>query len=69
MGDVDEGDAELALQLAQLQLEVLAQLGVEGAEGLVEEQHARVQHQRASQRHPLLLPAGELGRAALGRAR
>ena len=42
-----------------------AQLGVQGAERLVEQQHGRVEHERPRQRHPLLLATGQLARAAL----
>ena len=67
--DVDERDADLALQRAQLELQLLAQLRVERAERLVEQQHPRVEHERAGQRHALLLAAGQLGRAPRRRSR
>ena len=51
-----------ALELAQ---HVLAQLLVEGAEGLVEQQHPWSERQRPGKRHPLLLTARELVRHAL----
>ena len=63
---VDERDADLALELPQLELQVLAELGVERAERLVEQQHLRVEHQRPGQGDALLLAAGELRRTALG---
>ena len=66
VGDVDERDADLALQGAQLQLQLLAQLGVQRAERLVEQQHPRAQHQCPRQRDPLLLAAGQLGGAPFG---
>ena len=66
VGHVDEGDPHLALNSLQLDLHRLAQLQVEGAERLVEEERAGVVHQRPRQRHPLLLAAGELGRFASG---
>ena len=62
--DVDGGDLELLQEGAQLLARLLPQLGVEVAERLVEEDDARLGHQRPGQRHPLLLPAGELGRRA-----
>src|SRR5919106_1537001 len=37
--DIDEGDADLALQRLKLRLHLLAQLEVKGAERLVEQQH------------------------------
>ncbi len=48
--------------LAQLR----AHLRVERAERLVEQQHPRLDRERARQRHALALTAGELGRVALG---
>ena len=66
MGDVDERDADLALDALELELHHLAQLEVERAERFVEQQRAGVVHQRAGQRDALLLTAGELGRLALG---
>ena len=65
VGDVDEGDADLALDPLQLELQALAQLQVEGAERLVEEQHLRQVDQRPGERDPLLLAAGELRGAAV----
>ena len=64
--DVDGGDADLLLDAADLGAHGNAQLGVEVRERLVEEQHARLDDQRAGKRHALLLTAGELvGHAAL----
>ena len=57
-----EGDADLALDRLELDLHLLAQLEVEGAERLVEQQHPRPVDQGAGQRDPLPLPAGELRR-------
>jgi hypothetical protein len=62
---VHEGDAEVVLQRLDEELHLLAELEVQGAERLVEEQHARTVHERARERDPLLLPAGELSRLAL----
>ena len=58
----------VALQRCQLCPQVFAQLGVEGAERLVEEQHPGPQHQRPGQGHPLLLAARELAGTAPGQA-
>jgi hypothetical protein len=66
VGDVDEGDADLALNPLELELHHLAKLEVERTERFVQQQRAGIVHQRAGQRHTLLLPAGELGRLALG---
>src|SRR5215210_3845085 len=46
-----------------------ADLGVERAERLVEQQHTRLDGERAGQRHALALTAGELARVALVVAR
>ena len=66
VGDVDRRDAQLLLDAADLGAHGHAQLGVQVGQRLVKEQHARLHHQRAGQRHALLLAAGELvGHAAL----
>ena len=49
----------------QLHLQLLAQLQIQCAERLVEQQHGRPIHERARERHPLLLATGELGGPAL----
>ena len=46
-------------------LHLLAQLQVERAERLVEQQHARAVHERARECNALALAAGELARPAL----
>ena len=66
VGHEDERDADLALDALQLELHRLAQLEVERAERLVEQQRARVVHERAGERDALLLAAGELRRLAVG---
>ena len=65
VGDQDGGDVDLVVEAAQPRPQVRADLGVEGAERLVEQQHLRVDGERAGQRHPLALAAGELGRVAV----
>ncbi len=65
MGDEDEGDADLALDALQLDLHLLAQLEVERAERLVEQQDLRVVHERTGQRDALLLAARQLRRPPL----
>ena len=60
MGDVDRGDAELALQRADLLAQGDADLGVERRQRLVEQQDLRLDGEGAGQRHALLLAAGEL---------
>ena len=66
VGDEDERDAELALQQLQLDLHLLAQLAVERAERLVEQQHAGPVDQRAGDGDALLLATRHLPRLALG---
>ncbi len=56
--------AGAAMKLAQPGAQVLAHLGVERAEGLVEQQHPRLDGERARQRHALPLAARELRRKA-----
>ena len=61
--DVDERDADLVLDALELGLHALAQLEVQRAERLVEQQHARAVDDRARERDALALAAGELRRA------
>ena len=64
--NVNGGDADLLLDAADLRAHRDAQLGVQVGERLVEEQNARLDDERAGERHTLLLTAGELvGHAAL----
>ena len=58
----DGGQSELALQFADLDAHLFAQLGIEVGQGLVEEQHIRPDRERAGERDTLLLPAGQLAR-------
>ena len=64
--DVHEGEADLGLDPLELDLHLPAQLEVERAERLVEQQHRRAVDDRPGQRDALLLAAGELGRLAPG---
>ena len=66
MRDVHERDADLGLDPLELQLHLPAQLEVERAERLVEQQHLRPVDDRPGQRDPLLLAAGELRGLAPG---
>ena len=52
------------LQFAQLDAHALPQLRVEIRERLVQQEQLRFSHERARQREPLLLAAGELRRGA-----
>ncbi len=58
MGDVDERHSETALQLAQFDLELLAQFEVEGGERFVEEEHLRFVDDGAGEGDALFLSAG-----------
>ncbi len=63
--DVDEGDAELLVQVLQFDLHVFAQLLVQRAQGLVHQHQLGFEHHGPGQRHALLLPARELGGVAV----
>ena len=65
VGDVHERDADLGLDPLQLDLHLPAQLQVERAQRLVEQQDLGAVDEGARQRHPLLLPTGQLGGTAL----
>ena len=69
VGDEDRGDSQPPLQPLQLEAGRRAQLRVEVRQRLVEQQHARLDRERARDRHALLLPAGELRRADGRRSR
>ena len=66
---VDERDADLLLQVDELDLHLLAQLRVEGGQRLVQQQHGRMGDERPGDRDALFLAAGELVRIALAEAR
>ena len=65
VGDEHRGDAELALHLADGAAQLLADLGVERTEGLIEQQHLGLVREGACHRDALLLAAGQLRRQAL----
>ena len=65
VGHVQEGDADLLLECLQLDLERFPELGVQGTEGLVQEQHGGIQDEGPGQGHSLLLTSGELPGSAL----
>ena len=69
VGDVDGGDAEPLLQALELDPHLLAQLGVEIGQRLVEQQDLRLAHQAAREGEPLLLAAGKLRGGPLSRSR
>ena len=64
VGDEDGRHVDLVVQPPQPRAQLGADLGVERAERLVEQQHARLDRQRAGERHALALAAGELRRVA-----
>ena len=65
VGDVQRGDARILLQAPDLGAQLDAELGVEVAQRLVEQEHLRRADQRPGDRDPLLLAAGELTRFAV----
>ena len=65
VGHVHERDPDLLLEGLELELHLLAQLEVQRAQRLVEEQHGGVVDQRPGQRDALLLAARELPGPAL----
>ena len=69
VGDEQGRVAGPIVDLAQPAAQVAPHLGIEGTERFVEQQHARLDGQRAGQRHPLPLAARKLGRIALAEAR
>ncbi|MNP58256.1 hypothetical protein D3C76_1531610 [compost metagenome] len=66
MGHHQRGDADFALDAADFVLHLFAQIGVEGGQWLVEQQHWRLDHQRSGQCHALALAAREFARVAVG---
>jgi hypothetical protein len=60
VGDEQGGGAHVDLDPADLVAELDPDLGVEGRERLVEQQHGGLDRERAGQRDPLLLAAGQL---------
>ena len=64
VGDEQDGGAHLGEDLRELGLEVPAELGVDGAEGLVEQEDGRVGGERAGHADALALSTGELVREA-----
>src|ERR1700736_6886785 len=60
MRDVDEGNAALLLNPLEVEQHLLAELGIEIAEWLVEQQQIWFGDDRAGDRHALLLPPAQL---------
>ncbi len=67
MGDHEHRQPGFPPQLQQQLMHVLANAGVEGAEGLVQQQHAGLHHQRLGDGQSLLHAAGELCRVLVQR--
>ena len=65
VGDVDRGDAELALQAGDLGAHLHAQLGVEVGERLVHQERRRLAHDGPAHRDALALAARELAGLAV----
>src|SRR5438046_7794005 len=61
VGDENDGLTRALPELDQLLLHGLARLRVEGAEGLVHQQHLGIERQHARKRHALLHSARQLG--------
>jgi hypothetical protein len=59
--DVHDRQPEPLLQVTDLLAHLAAQARVEVGQRLVEQEHRRLEHERARKRHALLLPARELG--------
>ena len=57
VGDEDRRHVDLVVEAAQPRAELLADLRVERAERLVEEQHLRLDRERPGERHALALAA------------
>ena len=67
VGDHEHRHAGVAPERRGELLHIAADAGVEGAEGLVEEQHLRLLEERLGDGEALLHAAGELGRVAVPR--
>ena len=65
VGDKNGGDAQTALQRQQLGPHLHTQALVEVGQGLVKQQHLRLDHDGARQRHTLLLATRKLAGSAL----
>ena len=65
MRDIDHGRGDLLVEALDLAAHLVAQLGVEVGERLVEQEDARIAHDGAPDGDALALAAGELARIAL----
>ena len=64
VGNKDEGNAKLAVQVFQLFLHLLTQFEIERSQGFIEQQHTRLVHQRTRQCNALSLPTRQFAGAA-----
>ena len=62
MRDIEDRDPELAVQAANLGLQLLPQRAIKRAERLVHQQQTGLENEGAGERHPLLLTTGKLRR-------
>ena len=69
MGHQHNRPPQQAVDAQHLLLQRLAGHRVEGAEGLIHQQHLRICRQRPRHPHPLLLAAGELMRVTVAQRR
>ena len=67
MRHIDDGHAQIFVDMLDFILHMLAKLLVERAERLVHQNQLRLEHQRARQRDALLLAARQLCRLAVGK--
>ena len=65
VGNIQDGNPQGALDTPDFILHFFPQATVEGAEGLVDQHQAGLEHQRPGNRHPLLLTSGQLVRPAV----
>src|SRR6266481_8538443 len=66
VGDEQAGETHVVMQAAQPAAQFLANLGIQGAEGLVEQQQSGLDGKRPGKGHALALAAGELAGQAPG---
>ena len=65
VGDIYEGDAQILLQFLDDNTQAYPDLGVQGAQRFVQQQHIRLDGDGAPQAYTLLLPATELRRVVV----
>ena len=62
MGDVDDRDTEVFVNVFDFVLHLLAEVLVQRTQWLIHQHHLRVKHQGPRYRHALLLTTRQLGR-------